>query len=193
MLVVGLTGSIGMGKTTTAQMFRDEGVPVHDSDAAVHDLYRSEAVEPIARLFPEAIADGVVSRPALSAIVLSDPAALKQLEQIVHPLVTEHREKFLEQARSQGAAFCVIDIPLLFESGAAKTMDVIIVVTASTLVQKRRVMSRHGMTEDKFKAILERQILDSNKRRLAHFVVDTSNGFDAARRQVGAIIRALSR
>lgn len=193
MLVVGLTGSIGMGKTTTAQMFRDEGVPVHDSDAAVHDLYRTEAIEPIARLFPEAIADGVVSRPALSAIVLSDPAALKQLEQIVHPLVTEHRQKFVEQARSQGAAFCVIDIPLLFESGAAKTMDVIIVVTASTLVQKRRVMSRPGMTEDKFRAILERQILDSNKRRLAHFVVDTSNGFDAARRQVGAIIRALSR
>lgn len=193
MLILGLTGSIGMGKTTTAQMFRDAGVPVHDSDAAVHELYESEAVGPIASLFPDVVANGAVSRPALSAIVLSDPAALKRLEHVVHPLVAEHRQKFIENARAKGAALCVADIPLLFESGSADAVDVIVVVTASPLVQKRRVMGRPGMTDDKFEAILERQIDDSSKRRMAHFVVDTSNGFEAARRQVTGIIRALCR
>lgn len=193
MLVVGLTGSIGMGKTTTAEMFRRAGAPVHDSDAAVHELYATSAVAPIATEFPGAIVNNVVDRQILAKAVLSDPAALRRLEGIVHPLVSMHRETFLQNARNAGCQFAIADIPLLFETGADRLVDIIVVVTASSSVQKERVMARPGMTNEKFHAILSRQTPDSEKRRKAHWLIDTSFGYEAAQRQVAGLMRALSR
>ena len=193
MLIVGLTGSIGMGKTTTAGMFRTEGVPVHDSDAAVHELYESSAVASISEIFPEVIENGSVSRSALATRVLGDPDALKQLENIVHPLISEHRRTFLERARRNGHELCILDIPLLFETGADKSVDLKLVVTATAAVQKRRVLARGGMTEEKFHAILARQTPDAEKRIKAHNIIETSFGLDYSRRQVLALLRAVSR
>jgi len=192
MLRIGLTGSIGMGKSTTAQMFRDEGVAVLDSDKIVHDLYRGAAVAPIAAEFPGVTVDGVVDRTRLVARVLDDPTALKRLEQIVHPLVWAARDDFLKQREAQGDWLVVYDIPLLFETGADRSVDAVVVVSAPPDVQKERVLARPGMTEEKFAAILAKQVPDSRKRARADFVVHTDRGLDAAREEVREILRVLA-
>jgi len=192
-LIIGLTGSIGMGKSTTAGMFREMGVPVHDSDSAVHELYASTAVAPIATLFPDVVEDGVVNRDALGKRVLGSASALKKLEQIVHPLVSGHRQKFLTNAQAAGRPVCLLDIPLLFETGAQQSVDVVLVVSATAPVQKARVLARPGMTVEKFHAILSVQTPDMEKRRKAHWVIDTAFGIDSARRQVAGMLRTLSR
>jgi dephospho-CoA kinase len=192
-LIIGLTGSIGMGKSTTAEMFRLEGVPVHDSDRAVHELYASAAVAPINAAFPGVVDAGGVNRAKLAKIVLSTPQALKRLEEIVHPLVVDQRDRFLERARDRLFPICVLDVPLLFETGIDRLVDLVVVVTADAAVQKQRVLARPGMTEDKFEAILSRQTADAEKRRRAHCIIDTSFGLEDARRQVVALLRALSR
>ncbi|MCC3245729.1 dephospho-CoA kinase [Methylocystis sp. WRRC1] len=191
MLRLGLTGSIGMGKSTTAQMFRDEGVAVLDSDQIVHDLYRGAAVAPIEAEFPGVTVDGVVDRGLLAARVLDDPASMKKLEQIVHPLVWAERDRFLKEQDEKGARIVVYDVPLLFETGAEKTVDAIVVVSAPEDVQKARVLARPGMTEEKFAAILAKQTPDAEKRARADFVVHTDRGLDEARKEVRAILDAL--
>lgn len=193
MLRVGLTGSIGMGKSTTAQMFREAGVPVLDSDQIVHDLYRGPAVAPIEAAFPGVSVDGVVDRGRLAAQVLADPEALKRLEAIVHPLVWAARDDFLKDQEKKGASIVVYDVPLLFETGAEKCVDAIVVVSAPEDVQKARVLARPGMTEEKFAAILAKQVPDAEKRARADFVVHTGKGIEAARREVQAILDELER
>ncbi len=191
MIVIGLTGSIGMGKSTTAKMFAKAGVPVHDSDAAVHRLYAGAAAPLIEQAFPGTVREGTVDRPALAARVLGDPAALKRLETIVHPLVRADADAFLARCRDAGAPVAVMDIPLLFETGGRDRVDKVVVVTAPADVQRSRVLARPGMTAEKFEAILAKQVPDADKRRMADFVVDTGQGMDAARRQVRAILDAL--
>lgn len=191
MILVGLTGSIGMGKSTTAAMFADQGIAVHDSDRAVHELYRDEAVEPIARAFPEAVIDGMVDRAALSVNLAKNPANFKRLESIVHPLVQRRQRWFVEEQERLGADIVVLDIPLLFETGAQDRVDRIVVVTCDPDIQRARVLQRPGMTEEKFEMILARQVADQDKRRMADFVIDTGQGMDAARRQVADIIATL--
>ncbi len=190
--VLGLTGSIGMGKSATAAMFRELGVPVHDADLAVHALYRGRAVPPIAALFPDAVRDGVVDRTRLGPIVLADPAALRRLEAIVHPMVREEETAFLDAARREGAALAVLDVPLLYETGGETRCDAVAVVSAPAGIQAERVLARPGMDAAKFAAILAKQVSDAEKRRRADFVVDTSRGFDAARAQVRDIIDAMT-
>ena len=192
MWVLGLTGSIGMGKSATAGMFRAMGVPVHDADATVHDLYAKEAVVPVEAAFPGVVQDGVVNRPALSQRVLGDAAAMKRLEAIVHPLVRAREETFLAKARAAGARLVVLDIPLLMETGSAGRVDAVAVVSAPETVQKARVLARPGMTEERFALILAKQVPDADKRRRAHFLIDTGRGFAAARHQVAGVVRALS-
>ena len=192
LLIVGLTGSIGMGKSTTAAMFKARGVPVHDADAAVHRLYRGRAVEPVEAAFPGVTSNGAVDRARLSKRVLGDAAALAQLERIVHPLVRESETAFLAQGRAAGHPLALIDVPLLFESGEASRVDVIVVATADAVTQRARVLARPGMTEAKLDAILARQMPDRDKRRSAHFLVDSGRGLPAAERQVEAILRALA-
>lgn len=193
MIVIGLTGSIGMGKSTVGNMFAEEGAPLFDSDAAVHRLYArgGAAVDPVAAAFPGAVKDGVVDREALSAHVVGDAAALKRLEQIVHPLVREAQMQFLQQHRDAGAKWVVLDIPLLFESGGGPLVDKIVVVSAPAEIQRARVLGRPGMSEDKFESILARQVPDAEKRARADFVIDTSGSFDATRAQVRAVLDAL--
>ena len=190
-LRVGLTGSIGMGKSTTAQMFRDEGIAVLDSDQIVHDLYRGAAVAPIAAAFPDVVVDGVVDRSALGAHVLSDLAAMEKLEAIVHPLVWAARDAFIQQRQAQGDWIVVYDVPLLFETGADKSVDAIVVVTAPPELQKQRVLTRPGMTQQKFEAIIAKQTPDAEKRARADFIVETGDGLDAARAQVRHILKTL--
>lgn len=192
MWVLGLTGSIGMGKSATARMFRALGVPVHDSDATVHALYRGSAVEPVEAAFPGVTRDGVIDRTALGARVLGNPDALKQLEAIVHPLVREAERAFLVTARESGARLAVLDIPLLFETGGERRVHAVAVVSAPKAVQRGRVLGREGMTEEKFETILAKQMPDDEKRRRAHFIIDTGRGFAAAEHQVEGIVRALS-
>ncbi|MFG1478446.1 dephospho-CoA kinase [Xanthobacter sp. V4C-4] len=192
MWILGLTGSIGMGKSATASMFRACGVPVHDADAAVHALYRGDAVAPVEAAFPGVARDGVIDRPALATRVLSDPGALARLEAIVHPLVRSEEARFLERARAGGARVCVLDIPLLFETGGDRRVHAAVVVSAPAEVQRGRVLDRPGMTEDKLAAILAKQMPDVQKRRRAHFIIDTGRGFEAARHQVVGVLRALS-
>lgn len=192
MWVLGLTGSIGMGKSATAGMFRAMGVPVHDADATVHDLYAKEAVAPVEAAFPGVVKDGRVDRPALSARVLGDADAMKRLEAIVHPLVRAREEAFLAKARAAGARLVVLDIPLLLETGSAGRVDAVAVVSAPAEVQKARVLARPGMSEERFALILAKQVPDAEKRRRAHFLIDTGRGFDAARHQVAGVVRALS-
>jgi dephospho-CoA kinase len=191
--VVGLTGSIGMGKSTTAQLFADEGVPVYDADAEVHRLYApgGAAVSLVEAAFPGVVRDGAVDRAALSARVVGDPAALKQLEEIVHPLVGQSRAAFFEKARQAGADLVVLDIPLLFETGGQNRVDAVVVVSAPADVQRARVMERPGMTAEKLDAILARQIPDAEKRARADYVIDTGSGIEAARAQVRQVIAAL--
>ncbi len=191
MIRVGLTGSIGMGKTTTAEMFREAGAPVLDSDRIVHDLYSGAAAAPIEKEFPGVTAGGVVDRARLAARVLGDADAMKRLEKIVHPLVWAARDAFLKEQEEKGAPIIVYDVPLLFETGVDKSVDVIVVVSAPEDVQKARVLARPGMTEEKFAAILAKQVPDAEKRARADFVVHTDKGLEAAREEVRAIIEKL--
>lgn len=190
--VLGLTGSIGMGKSATAAMFRARGVPVHDADAAVHALYRGPAVAPIEAAFPGTTGDGGVDRGRLRAAVLSSGAALERLEAIVHPLVRREEEAFLAEARARRDRLVVLDIPLLFETGGAGRLDAVLVVTAPAGTQRARVLARPGMDPDIFAAILAKQMPDAEKRARAHFLVDTSGGFPRAEADVSAIVRALA-
>lgn len=190
MLLIGLTGSIGMGKSTTAAMFREAGVPVYDADAAVHDLYDvgGAAVGPVGEAFPGVVKDGKVDREALRQRVLGQPDALKRLNAIVHPLVGRDRIGFFDQAKAEDADMVVLDIPLLFETGGHANMDAVVVVTAPPEMQRERVLARPGMTPERLDAILAQQMADAEKRARAHFVVDTSRGLEAARAQVAEII-----
>ncbi|CAM5774140.1 dephospho-CoA kinase [Bosea minatitlanensis] len=190
--VLGLTGSIGMGKSTTAALFEKRGVPLHDADAAVHRLHRGRAAAPIAAAFPGTVVDGVVDRARLGAAVLGSPDALSRLEAIIHPLVREEEEAFLARCRTQAAGLAVIDVPLLLETGGEGRCDAVLVVTAPAAVQRERVLARPGMNAEKLQAILSRQMPDAEKRRRAHFLVDTSRGLVAAERQVGSILAALA-
>jgi dephospho-CoA kinase len=191
MIILGLTGSIGMGKSTTAAMFAAEGVPVNDADAVVHELYRGKAVPLVGAAFPDAIVDGLVDRNRLSASVLGDPAALKRLEAIVHPLVREAETEFLARHRAAGTPLVVLDIPLLFEVGAEGRVDRVAVVSAPADVQRSRVLARPGMTVEKFEAILAKQVPDAEKRARADFVIDTGRGLEPARADVVRIIGEL--
>ena len=194
MIIAGLTGSIGMGKSATTAMFAEEGVPVHDADAAVHALYDvgGAAVARVEAAFPGMVRDGRIDRARLGARVVGDPAALARLETIVHPLVAAAREAFLADARTRHAPLAVVDIPLLFETGAEGAFDAIIVVTAPAEVQRARVLARPGMTPEKFEALLARQLSDAEKRRRADYLIDTGKGFDTARDQVRRLIAVLT-
>jgi dephospho-CoA kinase len=193
MFILGLTGSIGMGKTTTAQLFAGEGVPVHDSDAAVHRLYEGEAVGAIEAAFPGTTANGLVDRQKLGAMVVGDVAALKRLEAIVHPLVRQSETRFLEQARARGEKIVLLDIPLLYETGGDQRVDAVVVVTAPADMQRRRVLTRPGMTPEKLDALLAKQMPDSEKRARADFIVDSGGGLEAAREQVRNILTEIAK
>jgi len=188
MIVLGLTGSVAMGKSTTAGFFADEGVPVHDADSVVHRLYEGDAVPVVEAAFPGTTADGKIDRVKLGARVMGDLAALRQLEAIVHPMVQDAERRFLEEAEATGAPVVVLDIPLLFETGGDSRVDAVVVATAPAEVQLARAMSRSGMTEQRLDAMLARQMPDSEKRLRADFLVDTSRGFEDARAQVRAIL-----
>ncbi|MFD1697499.1 dephospho-CoA kinase [Roseibium aestuarii] len=192
MIRIGLTGSIGMGKSTTAKMFARHGVPVHDADATVHRLYAGPAVAAIEAAFPGTIREGQVDRTLLGAQVIGKPEAMKRLEAIVHPLVHEAEQGFLEKARAEGRRAVLLDIPLLFETGGEARVDVRVVVTAHPHLQRQRVLARPGMSEDRFETILAKQLHDDQKRLRAHFLIDTSHGEAYAERQVEACLRALS-
>lgn len=192
MRIVGLTGSIGMGKSTTAAMFAERGVPVHDADAAVHQLYSGRAAAALEDAFPGVAVDGVVDRERLAERVVGDPDALTRLEAVVHPLVRESQDEFLRERWAEGRRLVVVDVPLLFEVGGTARVDVIVVVTADAEIQRARVLARPGMTEEKLAALLARQVPDGEKREQAHFLVDSGYGFEAAGRQVDAILRALA-
>jgi len=195
MKVLGLTGSIGMGKTTVAHAFRRAKVPVFDADAAVHALQArgGAAVRPIGAAFPGSVADGVVVREALRAAVLADPAALRRLEAIVHPLVRRMEARFLAACRRRGVRLVVLDIPLLFETGGEARVDAVVVVSAPPDVQRARVLARPGMSEEKFEQILKRQTADAVKRAKARYVIDTHLGLDHARERVAYILEDLKR
>jgi dephospho-CoA kinase len=193
MLLIGLTGSIGMGKSETAKMFRALGVPVYDADAAVHKLYDKggKAVEPIREAFPSAVVDDTVDRKALSRAVLGLPDEMKKLEAIVHPLVGEAQIEFLKENMAAGHEMAVLDIPLLYETGGETRVDVVVVVSAPYDIQKTRVLARPDMDEAKFAAIHAKQTPDAEKRRRADFIVESDKGLDHAREQVSAIVDAL--
>ena len=188
MIVLGLTGSIGMGKSTTAKLFAEAGVPVYDADAAVHMLYEGEAVSAIDAAFPGTTANGKVDRNKLSARVVHDPAAIKRLEQIVHPMLGASRQKFLDDAERSGAPVAVVDVPLLFETGGEKRVDAVVVVTTTPELQRQRILARDNMSSEKLDAILARQLPDAEKRRRADFVVDTSDGLDPVRLRIRDIL-----
>lgn len=192
MIIIGLTGSIGMGKSTTAKMFEEEGVPVYDADAEVHKLYAKggRAVEPVEAAFPGVVKDGAVDRNELGKRVLDQPDELRKLQSIVYPLM-ENRQGFLERAKADGKDMAVLDIPLLFETGGEKAVDVVVVCSAPEAVQHVRVLDREGMTEEKLKAILAKQTPDAEKRRRADFIVETGEGYEAAHDQVRQIIATL--
>ena len=190
--ILGLTGSIGMGKSTTADIFRRLGHPVHDADSEVHALYSGAAAPLIEAVFPGTTCDGAVDRNALGKLVVGDPEAMRRLEAIVHPLVRERRDAFLANAAAERAPVAILDIPLLFETGGDAGCDAVIVVTAPPEVQRERVMARPGMTPERFEALRDRQISDAEKRARAHFLVDTSRGRTAAEHQVRDILRALA-
>lgn len=192
MIVLGLTGSIGMGKSTTAKMFVEAGVPVHDSDEAVHRLYAGEAAALIEDAFPGSVKGGVVDRTELSRRVLGDAAALKRLEGIIHPLVRADAHAFLERNRAAGVPVVALDIPLLFETAGRGRVDKVVVVTAPAGMQRERVLARPGMSVEKFEAILAKQVPDAEKRKLADYVVDTGHGLAHAREQVQSIVDDLT-
>jgi len=188
MIVLGLTGSIGMGKSTAAGFFADEGVPVYDADKAVHRLYAGAAAPAIEAAFPGSTVDGTVDRARLAAQVIDDPAALRRLEAIIHPLVRREEERFLAAAEAAGAAVVVLNIPLLFETGGDTRCDAVVVVSAPAELQRRRVLARPGVSAERFESLLAQQLPDVEKRRRADFVVDSSQDFDSTRAQVRAIL-----
>ncbi len=193
MIILGLTGSIGMGKSTTANLLREEGIPVYDADAAVHELYatRGKAVAPVSAAFPAALKDGAIDRGKLGELVLGDDAALNKLEAIVHPLVRETQAAFVRKHHSAGAPVVVLDIPLLFESGGDLIVDAVIVVTAPAAVQRARILARPGMDAEKLNQILARQTPDAEKRERADFLINTEFGLEDARNQIRAVLAAL--
>ena len=193
MIILGLTGSIGMGKSTTAQLFAEAGVPVYDADAAVHRLYEGEAAPAIEAAFPGTTADGKVDRTKLSAQVVHDPAAIRRLEQIVHPMLGASRQKFFHDAEQSGAPVAVVDVPLLFETGGEKRVDAVVVVTTTPEIQRQRILARDNMTSEKLDAILARQLPDAEKRRRADFVVDTSHGLDPVRAGIKDILAEVAK
>ncbi|MBI5130765.1 MAG: dephospho-CoA kinase [Rhodopseudomonas palustris] len=193
MLILGLTGSIGMGKSTTAKLFQEAGVPVYDADATVHKIYEGEAVPAIEAAFPGTIVNGKVDRALLSANVVHDADAMKRLEQIVHPMLRSHHQNFLDDAESSGAPIAVVDVPLLFETGGEKRVDAVVVVTTSPEVQRERILARDNMTPEKLDAILARQMPDAEKRKRADFLVDTSHGLDPVRAQIREILTAAAK
>ena len=191
MVVLGLTGSIAMGKTTTARLFGEAGVPVHDADATVHRLYEGEAVAAIEAAFPGTTAAGKVDRAALRRRIAGDAAALRRLENIVHPLVRKAEQNFLQKAEAAGAKVAVLDIPLLFETGGDRRVDAVVVVSAPADTQRARLQER-GMPPDQLETLLARQMPDAEKRRRADFVIDTSQGIESARMQVQDILAAVA-
>jgi dephospho-CoA kinase len=193
MFVLGLTGSIGMGKSTTARFFAEAGVPVHDADATVHRLYEGEAAPAIESAFPGTTAGGKVDRVKLAERVVGDKAALRLLESIVHPLVRNEEMRFLAEAEGKGAAVAVLDIPLLFETNGHERMDAVVTVSAPPEVQRARLRERPGLTEEKLEALIANQLPDAEKRRRADFIVDSSQGFDPARAQVAEILRQVAK
>jgi dephospho-CoA kinase len=193
MIILGLTGSIGMGKSTTAKLFAEAGAPVYDADAAVHSIYEGEAAPVIEAAFPGTTVDGKVDRNRLSARVVHDPAAMKQLEQIVHPMLGASRQQFLRQAEQSGAPVAVVDVPLLFETGGDKRVDAVVVVTTTPEIQRQRILLRDNMTHEKLDAILARQLPDAEKRKRADFVVDTSHGLDPVRARIRDILDQAAR
>ncbi|WP_029584656.1 dephospho-CoA kinase [Bradyrhizobium sp. URHD0069] len=188
MIVLGLTGSIGMGKSTTAKLFAEAGVPVYDADAIVHMLYEGEAVPAIEAAFPGTTAGGKVDRNKLSAQVVHDPVAIKRLEQIVHPMLGASRQRFLHDAEQSGAPVAVVDVPLLYETGGESRVDAVVVVTTTPEIQRQRILARDNMTNEKLDGILARQLPDAEKRKRADFVVDTSYGLDPVRAQIRDIL-----
>jgi dephospho-CoA kinase len=188
MIILGLTGSIGMGKSTTAKLFAEAGVPVYDADATVHLIYEGEGVPAIEAAFPGSTADGKVDRAKLSAQVMHDAAAIKRLEQVVHPMLRAYHQKFLDAAEQSGAPVAVVDVPLLFETGGEKHVDAVVVVTTSPEVQRQRILARDNMTDEKLDVILKRQLPDTEKRKRADFIVDTSHGLDPVRARIRDIL-----
>ena len=188
MRVLGLTGSIGMGKSTTAKLFAEAGVPVYDADATVHKIYQGEAAPAIEAAFPGTTVDGKVDRARLSAKVVHDPVAIRQLEQIVHPMLKAYHQKFLDDAERSAAPVAVVDVPLLFETGGDKRVDAVVVVTTSPENQRMRILARGSMTKEALEALLARQMPDEEKRKLADFVVDTSHGLDPVRARIRDIL-----
>jgi dephospho-CoA kinase len=188
MIILGLTGSIGMGKSTTAKLFEEAGVPVYDADAAVHKIYEGEAAPAIEAAFPGTTADGKVDRNKLSTKVVHDAAAMKRLEQIVHPMLGASRQQFLRDAEQSGAPVAVLDIPLLFETGGEQRVDAVVVVTTPPEIQRQRILERDNMTGEKLDALLARQLPDAEKRKRADFVVDTSHGLDPVRARIRDIL-----
>ena len=193
MFILGLTGSIGMGKSTTARLFAEEGVPVHDADAAVHRLYEGEAAPLIEAAFPGSTRNGRVDRQKLGKLVLGNAVALKELEHLVHPLVQKQEAEFLAAAKASNAPVVVLDIPLLFETGGEGRVDAVAVVSAPADMQRLRAFERPGMTEEKFKAILANQMPDAGKRARADFIVDSGRGIEHARGQVRKILQDIAK
>jgi dephospho-CoA kinase len=189
MILLGLTGSIGMGKSTTAKLFAEAGVPVYDADATVHRLYEGEAASAIEAAFPGTTANGKVDRHRLSAQVVHDPAAIKRLEGIVHPMLGASRQNFLRDAEQSGAPVAVVDVPLLYETGGEKRVDAVVVVTTTPEIQRERILARENMTGEKLEALLARQLPDAEKRKRADFVVDTSHGLDPVRARIRDILQ----
>ncbi|WP_375413515.1 dephospho-CoA kinase [uncultured Bradyrhizobium sp.] len=188
MIILGLTGSIGMGKSTTAKLFAEAGVPVYDADATVHLIYQGEAVPAIEAAFPGATAAGKVDRARLSELVVHDPAAIRRLEQIVHPMLRGYHQKFLADAERSGAPVAVVDVPLLYETGGENRVDAVVVVTTTPEIQRQRILARNNMSEQKLDAILARQMPDAEKRERADFVVDTSHGLGPVRARIRDIL-----
>ena len=189
MIILGLTGSIGMGKSTTAKLFTEAGVPVYDADATVHMVYEGEAVPAIEAAFPGTTVGGKVDRAKLSAQVVHDAAAMKRLEGIVHPMLRAYHQKFLDEVEQSGAPVAVVDVPLLYETGGEKRVDAVVVVTTSPEVQRERILARDNMTAEKLDAILARQLPDAEKRKRADFIVDTSHGLDPVRARIRDILQ----
>jgi dephospho-CoA kinase len=190
MIVVGLTGSIAMGKSTVAAMFAQFGTPVFDADTAVRNYYSGEGARAVGEIFPGALAEGRVDRERLSRLVVHDTGALDRLENLVHPIVAEARSRFVKQAASEGRRLIVVDVPLLLETGGQVAVDVIVVVSAAAPIQRARALSRNGMSEEKLDSILSRQMSDFEKRRRSHFVINTNGSHDETRAQVRQFLRS---
>ncbi|CAN7533984.1 dephospho-CoA kinase [Rhizobium sp. LjRoot258] len=193
MLRIGLTGSIGMGKSTMAKFFAEAGVPVNDSDAVVHDLYAGEAAPLVDAAFPGTLKSGAVDRQELGRQLAGSPDGFKRLEAIVHPLVRKREAEFIEREQQRSADMVLLDIPLLFETGADSRVDVIVVVSCDPQIQRERVLARPGMTVEKFNMILARQTPDAEKRARADYVIDTGHSIEMARRRVAEIVSDLRR